>query len=429
MRLRFNEIKQKKKLVVIDSIGGCYLNIAQELSKYFEVFYYSKYSNPFPMISFASIGSGYSNIRVVDNFWSNVDMFDIFLFPDIYSKDMGTYLRKMGKMVWGGCESEVLETDRKLFKQELELNGMSVAPTKYITGVTQLMKYLEDKQDKWIKVSYYRGNMETFNHVNMNQSKIWLDNLSTSMGPLGEGVEFSVEDSIDSIAEVGYDGWTINGSMTNNVIWGVETKDSSYVGTHTEHSKLPQPVIDTNNQFKSILQKYGHTGFYSTEVRVGKDGLDYYTDPCMRAGHPPSNVYMGLVNNWDEIIIGGCNGELIEPTYSSKYGCELILKTTYCNKNFTPITIDPDFRDNLRIKGSFNQDGIDYIVPFEQGGMGDMGQVASIVTFGDTPEGILKQAVEMANTVNCYGLSYDKDALNRSIESIKKIKETFNVEF
>ena len=39
-------------------------------------------------------------------------------------------------------ESEALETDRKLFKEEVEGCGLPVAPTKYIKGIDELSKYL-----------------------------------------------------------------------------------------------------------------------------------------------------------------------------------------------------------------------------------------------------------------------------------------------
>lgn len=429
MKIKFHEIKKGKSVCVVDNVAGCYFNIAMELSKYFTVGYFSKYSHPFPMISMSKVGVGYDNIKIVNNFWKELDNYDIILFPDIYSQDIGMKLRKMGKMVWGGTMGEDLETDRKLFKDELKNVKMSVAPTNYVTGVPQLMSYLKDKQDKWIKVSYFRGNMETFHHVNMNQSKMWLDNLELGMGPLGNDTEFMIEDSIESVAEVGYDGWTINGMMSDNSIWGIETKDCSYIGTHVNKKDLPLPIQNTNNRFQQVLQKYNHTGFYSTEVRVGKDGSDYYTDPCMRAGSPPSNTYLNMINNWDEIILGGCNGEVIEPTYSAKYGCELILKTSYCYNNFTPISIKKEFKDNLKLKGCFRYNNMDYIVPFEQGGIKDMDAPASIVVTGDNPQTILKEAVEMADSVECYGLSYDKDALNRTMQSVNRIKNEFKIEF
>lgn len=432
MKLKFNKLKFSAEITVCvcDNIGGTYVNVAQELSKYFKkVFYHSVNQNPFPMISMSNIGTGYDTIERTNDFWANIDQYDIIIFPDIYFKDWGNRLRKMGKMVWGGCSSEDLETNRHLFKDELESQGMNVAPTKYIIGIKKLKNYLKSKEDKWIKISYYRGNMETFHHINMNQSLVWLENLTVTMGPLGEEIEFIVEDSIESIAEVGFDGWSINGKFTEEQIWGIETKDCSYIGTHVTRSSMPAPVNEVNNKFSSVLSKYNHIGFYSTEIRVGKDGKNYYTDPCMRAGSPPSATYLALISNWDEIIMAGCKGEIVEPKFKAKYGCELIIKSNYCYKNYLPITIPEEYRDNVKLKGSFRYNNQDYIVPFEQGGILEMDAFGSIVVVGDNVDDILNKAIEIAGCLECYGLTYDGDALNKSKESISKITSALKITF
>jgi hypothetical protein len=432
MRLKFSKVKMKteQSVCIIDNVGGSYVSIARELTKYFgKVFYHSVNKNPFPMYSADNTGIGYDGVENIIDFWSNIDQIDIFIFPDIYFKDWGNHLRKMGKKVWGGCQSEDLETDRKLFKTELESVGLPTIPTTYITGITNLINYLKTKEDKWIKISYYRGNMETYHHINMNQSSVWLENLKISLGPLGEEIEFVVEDSLDCIVETGSDGWTINGEMCNNQIWGIETKDCGYIGTHTTKDLMPKPVIEVNNKFSSVLKKYNHTGFYSNEIRVGKDGNNYFTDPCMRAGSPPSNTYLSMINNWDEIIINGCNGEIVEPTYAGKYGCEVILKSTYCFNNFMAINIPAEYKDNIRLKGSFRYKDLDYIIPFDQVGIKEMKEFGSIVVIGDNVDEILSKASEIGKSLECYGLMFDSDALNKTKKSIEEITKVLGIEF
>lgn len=424
MKLIFKQVKLSSELniCVVDNIGGCYVNVAQALSKFFsKVYYHSVNQNPFPMVSMSSVGTGYENIERVNDFWTNVDTYDIIVFPDIYFKDWGNRLRKMGKMVWGGCPSEELETNRHLFKDELIAVGMNTAKTDYIIGINKLTKFLKKQEDVWIKISYFRGNMETFHHVNMNQTAQWLDNLKVSMGPLGDSIEFIVEQPIESIAEVGYDGFAVNGQISNNGIWGIETKDCSYIGTAVDRSAMPSPITTVNASFQPILQKYSHTGFYSNEIRVGNDGKDYYTDAAMRAGSPPSASYLDLISNWDEIIINGCKGILTEPKFKAKYVCELILKSTSCYKNYLPINIPEEYKDNVKLKASFLYNDINYIVPFEQGGLFEMDAFGSIVVIGNSVNDILYKAIEIADSLEVYGLTYDKDALNRTKKSISDI--------
>lgn len=432
----FDEVESKRSLVtktklkvcVIDNIGGCYFPIADNLTKYFDIYYHTVVQNPFPRMSTMSIGLG-TDVKILKDFWSNIDQFELFIFPDLYFKDWGTHLRKMGKNVWGGCGSEDLETNRKLFKQELSNVGLSVAPTKYFMGIDNLVKYLKTNEDKWIKISFFRGEMETFHHVNWRQSEIWSNDIRIKLGPLASTLEFITEDGINSIAEIGSDGWLVNGNNANSFLWGIEVKDCGYIGKAELFNKMPQPIQDVFNKFRSITQKYNHTGFYSTEIRVGEDGNDYYTDPCMRAGSPPSNVYMEMISNWDEILLEGSKGNVIEPKFKAKYGVEIIIKSAYCQSNFLPIGFDSKYKDNIKLKGSLILDGKNYIIPFDQAGIDEMDAFGSVVVVGNDIDIIVNQALEIANELEVYGLIFNENALDKAKESLMKIEEALNVKF
>ena len=430
MRLKFTEVKKKQSLCVVDNVGGAYLPIALRLAEHFgKVYYHSVNQSPFPLMALDQIGKGYDKIERVDEFWNKLDDFDIILFPDIYFNDYGYILRKMGKLVWGGTEAEQLETNRKLFKQELESVGLKVAPTKYLTGVTNLVKELKACKDKWVKMSYYRGEGETTKHINWNQSEILIDQMNYQMGPLAEIAEFQLEDNIDSIAEVGYDGWTVNGKMSDGQIWGLEVKDCGYIGKASKYSEMPTPIKMTNDKFNPVLQKYGHTGFYSTEVRYTKDGDTYYTDPCVRGGSPPSNVYMKMISNWSDIITQGCMGNLVEPKFTCKYGVEIILKSNYCNGNTLPVMIPQEYKDNVALKGSYYMNGKDYIIPFSQAGIKDMEAFGSVVAVGDNLDEVMKQALEIAGSIEAPGLYYAENALEKAKHSLGELKNNLGLEF
>ena len=45
------------------------------------------------------------------------------------------------------------------------------------------------------------------------------------MGPMSSVLEFQVEDSIKSIAEIGCDGWAINGKYPEQLMWQVWSHD------------------------------------------------------------------------------------------------------------------------------------------------------------------------------------------------------------
>lgn len=430
MILKFKEVKKNQRLCVVDNVGGAYLPIALNLSNHFDsVSYYSVNQNPFPRMALEAVGTGYKQITRVDDFWEKVEEFDIIVMPDIYFNDWGYKLRKMGKMVFGGTEGERLETDRKLFKDELQSVGLSVAPTKYIKGVNNLSKYLKDNTNKWIKMSYFRGEGETTKHINWNQSEIMIDKMNFDMGPLAEMADFIIEDNIDSIAEIGFDGWTINGYNPDNVIWGLEVKDCGYIGKVSSYSELPTPLKLVMDKFQPVLTKYGHTGFYSTEVRCTKDGSIYYTDPCMRAGSPPSNTYMNLVSNWSDVIINGCQGKIVEPKFNGKYGVEIILKSNYCNSNYLPVIIPDEFRQNVNLKGSFYLNNKDYVIPFSQAGIQDMEAFGSVVVIGDDLNTIMDKAISISDSIEAPGIYYAENALQKARQSLVDLKNNLGLEF
>lgn len=430
MKIRFEEVKKKQSLCVYDNTGGAYLPIAQKMCNCFDkVYYYSNNQNPFPRIAMDKIGTGYEKLIRLDEFWGEqLDNIDIVMFPDIYCNDIGYRLRKMGKLVWGGTEAEQLETNRKLFKQELESVGLMNLPTEYVQGVDNLIKYLKQEQNNWVKLSYYRGEMETFHHFNFNHSEVFLEDIQHQLGPLGSDIEFIVERNMDSIAEIGYDGFTVNGRMANTNMFGFEIKNCGYVGTYCDYSKLPDPVKIVNDKFNPVLQKYGHTGFYSNEIRYTESKDSYYIDPCIRAGSPPSNTMMEMITNWDEIIPAACKNYVIEPKFKSKYGVELILKSNYCNNSYLPVSYPSEFSDNVKLKGAFRKNNKDYIVPFKYAGF-EMVEFGSVVVTGDNLSETMTKALEIASKVEGYDITFDEQALMKAQKQIGGLKDILNFEF
>ena len=427
---KFDKEKSDQTICVIDNIGGAYFPIAQELSKYYKkTYFYSFSNNPFPHMELEFIGKGYENIIVINELGSYLKDIDLIVFADIYFSDWGYMLKQLGKEIWGGGISEILETERKLFKQELMDIGMDIAPSKYITGVNNLLDYLKDKEDKWIKVTYYRGEMETDHWDNYDLSHQLLDDLKYNLGPLEDEIEFVIEDPIKSVAELGTDGWTVNGIHPQNQIWGIEVKNCGYIGKTCKTSELPKPLLEVQNRFKPVLTKYNHTGFYSTEVRVGEDGKNYYTDPCMRAGSPPSNTYMMMVSNWDKIISGGANGEIVEPIFRSKYGVEIILKSERTKAGWLPLTFPDEYKDNIKLKGSLYKDNKYWIIPFRHTGF-EMTEFGSVVVVGDDLDSIMSQALTIAASIQSpYEIKFDKDALKTATDTLQNVKDKLNIEF
>lgn len=212
-------------------------------------------------------------------------------------------------------------------------------------------------------------------------------------------------------------------------IFGLEVKDTGFVGKAMDLTSSPEPIRDVLNKFIPVMNKYHHTGFFSTEIRVGDDGYNYFTDPCVRAGSPPSNTYMRMISNWDELLIGGARGELIEPKFSSQYGCEIILKSTACCSNYMRVGFDKMFKDDICLKGSMIINDEYYVMPFEQAGIDDMKEFGSVSIVGNSIDEIMSKALDVANNIDCYGLMFKEDALDIAKKELQKIEEALNFKF
>ena len=92
--------KSPLTICIYDNRGGSYLNVAQCLAPYFaKTFYHSTCADAFPNPALASIGSGFSEFERINNIWSELDNFDIIIFPDGGCQDIADHLKKIGKLL------------------------------------------------------------------------------------------------------------------------------------------------------------------------------------------------------------------------------------------------------------------------------------------------------------------------------------------
>lgn len=422
--------KANYTICVVDNPGGSYLNTAICLAPYFKkTFYHSINFSAFPHPALNMIGTGYDEIERIDDFWSNLKEIDIIIFPDGGLKDMGAHLRSIGKMVFGGNEIETIEGNRSLFQELLERVDLPVAKTEVVIGVSNLKKTLKNKKDKWVKVSKWRNLIETYHYLSWTESKFWLDELTFKLGPIGdsEKIEFIIQDPIDSIAEIGCDGYVVGGKMPKNLIQGIEVKDMGYVGKVS--NKIWEPIAEINTKFSPVLKAYASGGsFYSNEIRYTKDKTPYYTDIAARAGMPPSSSFLTNISNWDKIIPAACKGEFVEPIYKSTYMVEIILKSNYVREGYLPVTFPIEYQNNITFKGAMKVDGKTFIIPFKISGV-DMVEFGSVVVNDNDLDNAINRTLEIAATIQAYELRYEIAAMDASKETIKRIEDALGIIF
>lgn len=318
-------MKEVKDLNVCVVDHGLFLPIARRISRdVSKVFYFSPWEVSFPTTRSGLIGTGFDDIERTDSVWSVKDDCDLFVFPDIGFAPMQNELISQGKAVWGARFGDAIETDRKRFLETIEGIGLDVPSFHVCEGFTELKGYLEDKEDKWIKTSKWRGDLETFHWRNWSQDELTLDLMAAQLGPAKEILEFFVFDPIDTDIEDGYDGYCIDGQFPSICVHGMEAKDKAYLGTIAEYSTLPHQLLDVNRAFGPVLAAEGYRSFMSTEVRISGEDF-FFIDPTLRAGSPPSQVMTELFDNYTEIIWRGANGECIDPEPTAQFGVQAII--------------------------------------------------------------------------------------------------------
>lgn len=424
-----NENKSDLSICIYDMRGGSYLNVAQLLAPYFKkTYYHSEFRDAFPHPALAAIGTGFEEFERVNNFWSNINSFDVIIFPDGGCQDIGDHLRSMGKLVFGASHMYDIEESRSSFNELLQRMNLPVPNSTVVKGIPDLIKALKNKKNKWIKVSKWRNMVETYNWIDYISSKFWLDELVHKMGPLANTdlVEFIIQDPIDAIAELGCDGYTLNGQLPEALICGIECKDAGYVGK--VERKIPDPISYVNEKFAPVLSSFRSNGFYSTEIRYTKQDVSYYTDIAARAGMPPSSSYLYNITNWDKIIPSIASGLWVEPEYKSIYMVELILKSNYSRDGYLPVTFPDEFKYNITFKGAMKVDGKIFIVPFSLSNI-DMVEFGSVIVNDDNLDNAIAKALEIADSIKAYELRYDKAAADSIKEEINTLETALNYKF
>lgn len=397
---------------------GLFATWAQKLSEEFgRVLYYCPYKSAFPRSQQYAIGTGLEGVERITNFWDHVDETDIFFFPDVYDGDLQVALRDMGKPVWGAGKGEELELMRwqtKMFlKKDLHL---PVQPVERIIGVDALREFLMENENKYVKISMLRGDFETFRHDNYRLSEPILDDVEQKLGPYKESKEFIVEDAIDDAVEVGYDGFTIDGQFPDPGMFGYEIKDVAYVGVVRPYGKLPKQVLEVNEKLAPAFEEYNYRGFWSSEIRVGKDGKPYLTDPCCRAGSPPSELYQEMFHNWGEIIWAGAHGELVTPEPVGKYGVEVLVHSQWADQHWQAVYVEPGARQFVKLRNVCQIGDTLYVAPQVVG----LPEIGAIVAVDDSLLGAIKKVKGYCEMVTGYSIDLNLDRVAEAVTTIKE---------
>lgn len=324
--------KDKKSSEVIACVVdyGSFICLAEKMAEtYKEVYYYTPTSQEFYSIDELVKADGLKNVRRVYDIFDPVffDKIDLFIFPDIGYGGLQKYLRSVGKAVWGSMGADKIETFRTKFIETLKTLDLPLIHTETIKGLTKLREHLSGVKNKWIKVNQYRGNMETWHHIDIEHSFQELDRLAIEFGGLKDSVTFIVQDFIETDVEIGYDGWCVDGEFPEQSFQGYEKKNELYLGSLLAFDKLPEQVKTINKALSPLLKEYGYRNFIATEIRI-KDDVPYFIDPTMRMPGQTGEQLLETCSNLPDVIWQGAQGKLIKPEFKYKFAAEATMHYT-----------------------------------------------------------------------------------------------------
>jgi hypothetical protein len=426
------KIKDPSDVVCMFVDNGLFVEMAAKLAKtYKKVYYTLNAKSAFPKMNQAFVGYGLDNIYVVESIFQQpyFDECDLFCFPDIYFGWEQEHLQSLGKVVWGARTGECLETSREGMKEILKAIKMPVGKFAHVKGIKNLRAYLRENEDVYVKIDKYRGTFETFYSPNYSFVEPKLDEVEHNLGAFKDIIEFTVEADLPDRAEVGTDCWAITTpdgecQYPEHMISGIEIKDVGFASIFKRYDELPEVVTRFNERMKPVFAAYNWRGFVSTEVRVGKDMEPYMIDLCARAPSPPNELYQEQYENLADCVWAGANGIVIEPEAKAKFGCEIMLHSSWADKRWQHLDIPAEYREMFKIRnlGRFKNSEnkiSDYAIPQDVG----LPEVGAVIGLGDTLKEAIDDAVSNAKEIAGYYLEAKIGAVENIKEEIARLDE------
>lgn len=397
--------------------GGLFQSVAHRLAReYKRVLYFRPWTSSFSHPNDLHIGEGYPDIERVESIWDHIDEVDTFCFPDVYFTPEQMYLRSIGKPVWGAGRGEELEMLRGETKELMEEIGLPVTPWERIAGMNALRKFIQKNEGWHVKVSVVRGLTESFHAATYDLLKPKLDSIEHELWGRAEIQEFIVEQGIPDALEIGYDGYSIDGKFPKTAVYGVEIKDCGYVAQVKPYDSIPKECRFVNEKLSPVMKDYGYRGFFSTEIRVGKDKKPYLIDVTARAASPAGECYQELYENLGEIVEAGAHGVLVDPKTSAKFAAQAILTSSFAEENWLPVNVPDKIRNNVKLYHSAMVDDQQFIIPTDC----DMTEIGSVVATGNTLDEAIKKVSEYAGIIEAFGLKCKTDSLEEAKTELAK---------
>lgn len=390
-----------------------FTHVAEALARDCKVLYAVQQRVGFPQPLDYMPGQGLDGITVVEDLFGHVAEADFAVFTDVGDCAMQEYLRQQ-LPVCGSGAGGILELDRWLLRSEAAKYGINVPTGLEVKGINELRKVLRKQEDVFVKLSRFRGVMETFHHVTWVATEAKLALVEARLGPLAQEAEFVVEQPIDDAAEIGFDTFCVRGDFPRSLCWGIEAKDACYANTL---APLNEHMRTELANLGRMLAAYDYMGPVCTEYRINKDGC-WLIDLTTRFGSPPSQLQACLLRNYADVLYDVAEGKVPKPEQRAPYGVQINLLSEQFQHGTLAIEVaDPA---SVAIMGHCRIREQEWAVNTQAHIVDNLTEFGAACGWGRNMESALENALDVADSVSGLYVAYNKGKLAEVMEEIRK---------
>ncbi len=361
--------------------------LARDLKK---VYYHRPNGEAFQTVAQSCPGDA-GKVHLLRDFWKIKKEIDLFVFPDCRDGGLQVELESQDFPVWGSKYVGDLEEMRGQWLAQCKELGLPMPKTEVILGLSALRAHLVQHEGEklFIKISRFRGDMETWETKDKYQVQNKLDYLAMRFGPLQEAVTFYVQDPVETKIESGADSYNIHGQFPDEVIIGYEKKAESYFATVKKKQDMPPEVWSPMESIVGLLARNRYGNFVSSEIRINDEG-SHWLDPCFRTASPAGEEQLEMLKNFSDIVYRGAMGELVQPEWTAQFCGEAVI--TYCGDRdaWKSVEIPKEVQRWVKLYACAYRDGAFHFPPSQ-----DPDAIGCAVGLGDTPQEVLDHLKEI----------------------------------
>jgi hypothetical protein len=400
---------------------GNYISVAQKLAEMSAIVYYFNPSiiTGYPDHKPRDIGRNVLGIIPVKEYETIIDNIDAVYFPDVHEPNKQFDFIKRGKFVFGCMFGSKLELDRAYLRNKMAEVGLPVIEWGEANGLDELREALKENEDVWIK-SELRGDMETWHSDNYLLSKDEIDEMQSHLTAYSQQEKYIWERSFKSIAEIGYDGFCVDGLFPKTCITGPEIKDLGYVGMVMDYKSLPKQIRNVNDKLSDAFREFRYRGPVSTEVMIGENLKGYLTDITARHPQPPTDLYIEMIEDYADVAWKIAQGIVPEIKWKYKYGVQLIIKSETAKSRSIPFIIPDEYKQYVKIKNLVIAENGLYYYSYQGIPMAEVGSVSGMANS-------LKEAIKMGETIaksiKGFDIKINTDCLGEANKQFDKLSK------